>query len=68
MRKRIAVWSCVLLAASSAALAQDQAKKEPSDKERAEQEKLKVCNKQASERKLTGDARERFVSSCLKGA
>ena len=33
----------------------------------AQQEKMKTCNTEASTKKLTGDARKTFMSSCLKG-
>ena len=65
MRKLIAVLSCALLAASSAAFAQDKAKKEPSEKQKAQQSKMKDCNKQAEGKK--GDDRKKFMRSCLKG-
>ena len=67
MRKLIAVLCCALLAASSAALAQDKAKKEPSEKQKAQQERMKGCNKQAADKKMKGDERKGFMSSCLKG-
>ena len=44
MKKLIAALSCAFLAASSAALAQDKAKKEPSEKQKAQQERMKDCN------------------------
>ncbi len=67
MEKLIALLCCAMLAVSSAALAQDKAKKEPSEKQKAQQNKMKDCNKQAAEKKLKGDERKGFVSSCLKG-
>ena len=67
MRKLIAMLSCVLLAASSAALAVDKDKKEPSEKQKAQQNKMKDCNKQAGDKKMKGDERKGFMSSCLKG-
>ena len=33
----------------------------------SQQEKMKTCNAQAKEQKLSGDARKSFMSSCLKG-
>ena len=67
MRKLIAMIFCAMLAAPSIALAQDKAKKEPSEKQKAQQQKMKDCNKQAADKKLKGDERKKFVSSCLKG-
>ena len=32
-----------------------------------QQERMKVCNKQAGDQKLTGDARKAFMSDCLSG-
>jgi hypothetical protein len=32
-----------------------------------QQEKMKSCNAQASKQQLKGDARQNFMSSCLKG-
>ncbi|HLZ35482.1 MAG TPA: PsiF family protein [Nitrospira sp.] len=31
----------------------------------AQQEKMKTCNKEAGEKKLTGDERKQFMSTCL---
>jgi HPt (histidine-containing phosphotransfer) domain-containing protein len=33
----------------------------------SQQERMKVCNKQAGDQKLTGDARKTFMSECLSG-
>ena len=54
-----------MLAASSAALAQDKAKKEPSEKQKAQQERMKDCNAKMGDKK--GDERKKSMSSCLKG-
>ncbi|MEO8188005.1 MAG: PsiF family protein [Burkholderiaceae bacterium] len=32
-----------------------------------QQEKMTTCNKQAAEKKLAGDERKKFMSSCLSG-
>ncbi len=42
-------------------------KKEPSAAQKAQQERMKACNMQAADKKLEGDARKKFMSSCLKG-
>jgi psiF repeat len=33
----------------------------------SQQERMKVCNKQAGDQKLAGDARKSFMSECLSG-
>ena len=56
------------LAASPLALAQDKAaKKEPTEAQKKQQERMKSCNAKAGDKKLEGDARKMFMSSCLKG-
>jgi len=64
MKSIIAVL-CLAFAASSVAMAAD--KKDPTPKQKAQQERMKSCNKQAGEKKLKGDARKKFMSGCLKG-
>ena len=54
------------MALAVSAQAQDK-KKEPSEKQKAQQERMKACNKQAGDKKLKGDERKAFMSSCLKG-
>ena len=63
--KSIIAALCLAFAATSVAVAAD--KKEPSPKQKAQQERMKDCNKQAGEKKLKGDARKKFMSACLKG-
>jgi hypothetical protein len=63
MKKLIALVCFAVLAAP--AFAQDKAKKEPSEKQKAQQERMKDCNGKASDKK--GDERKKFMSSCLKG-
>ena len=63
MKKLIALLCCAFLAAP--ALAQDKAKKEPSEKQKAQQERMKDCNAKMGEKK--GDERKKAMSSCLKG-
>lgn len=63
-----------LTVATSAALAQDKkeakAKKESasqaSAQQKVEHERKTACNKQATEKKLKGESRKKFISSCLK--
>jgi len=63
MKKTVALL-CFLLATSPLALAQDKAK-QPSAKQKAQQERMKDCNAQAKGKK--GDERKKFMSVCLKG-
>jgi hypothetical protein len=64
MKKLIALLCCAVLAGP--AFAQDK-KKEPTEKQKAQQERMKACNQKAGDRKLEGDARKSYMSSCLKG-
>ena len=54
----------VAVAFAAPALAQD--KKEPSAAQKAQQQRMAECNKQASAKGVKGDARKDFMSSCLK--
>jgi len=65
MKNLIAVLCCALLAVPAFALAQDKAKKEPSEKQKAQQERMKDCNAKMGDKK--GDDRKKAMSSCLKG-
>ena len=68
MSKLMMALCCLMLAASPLALAQEKAaKKEPTEAQKKKQERMKSCNKQAGDKKLEGDARKKFMSSCLKG-
>jgi hypothetical protein len=61
---------CCLLLASAPAFAQDKsqpAKKEPTEAQKKQQQRMTDCNKMAGDKKLEGDARKSFMSSCLKG-
>ena len=42
-------------------------KKEPSEKQKAQREKMKGCSKEATDKKLKGDERKKFMSTCMKG-
>ena len=78
MKKLIAAF-CFMFALSPLALAQDKAKaddkkavpaaekskKEPTAKQKAQQERMKACNDKAVDKK--GGERKKFMSSCLKG-
>ena len=65
----MAVLCSLMLAASPLALAQDKAaKKEPTEAQKKQQQKMADCNKQAGAKKLEGDARKKFMSTCLSGS
>ena len=78
MKKLVAAF-CFMFALSPLALAQDKSKtdttkaapaaekvkKEPTAKQKAQQERMQACNDKATGKK--GDERKKFMSSCLKG-
>ena len=66
MRNALAVL-CFMFAVSpfAAAADKDAPKKEPTAKQKAQQERMKDCNAKAGERK--GDERKKYMSACLKG-
>lgn len=39
--------------------------KEPTEAQKAQQEKMKACNAEAGEKTLKGDERKQFMSTCL---
>ncbi len=63
MKKLLALVVVAILAAP--AFAQDKAKKEPSEKQKAQQERMKDCNAKMGDKK--GEERKKAMSSCLKG-
>ena len=66
---RLLIAAICLAFATSAALAQDKDKKDakqPSAAQKEQQNRMRDCNKQASEKKMKGDERKGFMSSCLK--
>ena len=67
--RKLAIAVCLLFAFSPFALAQDKkdAKKEPTAAQKKQQERMKDCNERAASKKMEGDARKKFMSSCLKG-
>ena len=82
MNKLMAGLCCLMLATSPFALAQDKAKadekkaakavekaadKAPTEAQKKQQERMRSCNDQAGGKKLEGEARKKFMSSCLKG-
>ena len=67
MKCLMAALCALMLAASPLALAQDKAKKEPTEAQKKQQQRMADCNKQAGAKKLEGDTRKTFMSTCLKG-
>jgi len=65
MKRWMAAFCCLALIGSPLALAQEKAKKEPTEAQKKQQERMKTCNEKAGERK--GDERSKFMSACLKG-
>ena len=65
MKSLVTALCCLSLAASPLAFAQE--KKDPSPAQKKQQERMKDCNAQAKTKKMEGDARKAFMSSCLKG-
>ena len=51
----------------SACLSGDTMEKGPTDAQKKQQQRMADCNKQAGAKKLEGDARKKFMSTCLKG-
>jgi hypothetical protein len=41
--------------------------KGPTEAQKKQQQRMADCNKQAGSKKLEGDARKKFMSTCLKG-
>lgn len=77
--KQLITAICLMFALSPLAIAQDKGKmddkkaapaekmkKEPSEKQKAQQGKMKSCSKDASDKKLKGDKRKKFMSDCMK--
>lgn len=64
MMKRLLTVVCLALPLA-AVQAED---KKPSPAQAAQQEKMAACNKQAGDKKLSGDERKKFMSQCLSAA
>ena len=63
--RKLALAVCLAFAFSPSAFAQD--KKQPTAAQKKQQERMKDCNEQAGAKKMEGDARKGFMTSCLKG-
>jgi len=46
--------------------AADKAKKEPTEKQKAQQDKMKACSTQAKDKNMKGDERKAFMKDCMK--
>jgi hypothetical protein len=68
--KKLALAVCLMFALAPFAAAQDkkEPKKEPTAAQKKQQERMKACNDQAGAKKLEGDSRKKFMSSCLKSS
>ena len=44
------------------------AKKEPTEKQKAQQDKMRSCSKEAKEKGMKGDERKTFMKDCMKKA
>ena len=66
MRTILATIAAAALSLGGSAFAQDKDKK-PSDKQAAQQQRMKDCNAQASKKDMKGDERKAFMSKCLSG-
>ena len=66
--RKLALALCLMFACAPFAAAQDKkdAKKEPSAAQKKQQERMKDCNEQAGAKKMEGDSRKKFMSSCLR--
>ena len=78
MKPLIAVM-CFMLAAApafaadasdkkGAVAASKSAKKEPTEKQKAQQDKMRACSKEAKDKGMKGDQRKTFMSDCMKKA
>ena len=67
--RKIALALCLMFACSPFALAQDkkEVKKEPTAAQKRQQERMRDCNDQAGAKKMEGEARKKFMSTCLRG-
>ncbi len=62
MIRKLLIAACLVLPV--AAMAADEPKAEK--KMTAQQQKMGACNKEAGDKKLAGDERKQFMSTCLK--
>ena len=67
MKATIALCALLVSFGTGSVFAADEAKKEASPAQKAQQEKMKACNADAGKQELKGDARKKFMSECLGG-
>ena len=60
--------SLALLASLAVPTMAQETAKQPSPAQQAQQQKMKDCNKQATDKQLKGDDRQKFMSQCLSAA
>jgi hypothetical protein len=67
--RKLALAVCLVFACAPFAAAQDKgdAKKEPTAAQKKQQARMRDCNEQAGTKKMEGEERKKFMSSCLKG-
>jgi hypothetical protein len=67
--RNLALAVCLIFACTpfAAALDNKEMKKEPTAAQKKQQERMKDCNEQAGAKKMEGEARKKFMSSCLRG-
>jgi hypothetical protein len=68
--RKLAAAVCLMFLLSPLGFAQDKKdtpKKEPTAAQKKQQERMKDCNDQAGAKKMEGDERKKFMSSCLRG-
>jgi hypothetical protein len=65
MLKHVLIAAC--LALPLAAMAADEKKATEKKEMTPQQQKMANCNKEAGEKKLSGEERKKFMSSCLSG-
>jgi hypothetical protein len=68
--RKLAAAVCLMFLLSPLGFAQDRKdtpKKEPTAAQKKQQERMKDCNDQAGAKKMEGDERKKFMSSCLRG-
>ena len=68
LQRKISIVLALVMLAALAIPAMAQDTKQPSPAQQAQQQKMKDCNKQATDKGLKGDDRQKFMSQCLSAA
>jgi hypothetical protein len=64
---RFLIAAILIAFAATGAVAQDKKDaKKPSAAQKEQQDRMKACNQQASDKKMKGEDRQKFMSGCLK--